>query len=117
MILMRNLNLNELIKDLDFKCLTNQEIDSINVEGAYVSDLLSDVMGKAKADSLWITSQTHKNIIAVASLKDLSAIVVVNERKVADEVIEHANKEGVVILESGLPMYETVGKLFVKINA
>jgi len=37
--------------------------------GGYVSDLLSDVMANAKAGDLWVTLQTHQNIVAVASLK------------------------------------------------
>jgi hypothetical protein len=69
-------------------------------------------MGKAQAGMVWITSQVHKNIVAVASLKELSAIVAVNERKVDPEVIEAANEEEVVILASGKPAFETGGELY-----
>jgi len=47
------------------------------VTGGYTSDLLSDVMGHAKEGQIWITLQTHKNIMAVASLRDLAAIILV----------------------------------------
>lgn len=110
------MNLKQLIDDLDFTCLSGKALLDTPVESAYVSDLLSDVMGKARASSLWITSQVHKNIVAVASLKELSAIVVVNERKVGDDVIEHAEQEEVVILSSGMPAFETAGKLYQYLN-
>ncbi|VBB45813.1 conserved hypothetical protein [uncultured Paludibacter sp.] len=106
------ITLKQLIDDLQFKCLTQQNKLGMEVNSAYVSDLLSDVMGKAQPDMLWITSQVHKNIVAVASLKELSAIVVVNERQVEDEVIEHANEEGVTIIISGKPMFETAGLVY-----
>ena len=57
-----------------------------------------------------------ENIVAVASLKELSAIIVVNEREIDDEVVKHADEEGVVILSSHLPAFETAGKLYVYFN-
>jgi hypothetical protein len=105
-------SLNDLKEELNYACLSGEEwLDRI-ADGAYVSDLLSDVMGKAQPGMLWITSQVHKNIVAVASLKELSAIVVVNERKVDREVLEQAESEEVVILASEKPAFETVGELY-----
>ena len=46
------------------------------VTGGIVSDLLSYVMGKAQAGNLWVTIQVHPNIVGVADLLDLSAVVV-----------------------------------------
>jgi serine kinase of HPr protein (carbohydrate metabolism regulator) len=54
--------------------------------------------------------------VAVASLKELSAIIVVNEREIDDEVVKHADEEGVVILSSHLPAFETAGKLYIYLN-
>ena len=109
---MKNSTLKQLVEDLNFNVLTAEKQLDVVPESAYVSDLLSDVMGKAQADMLWITSQVHKNIVAVASLKDLSAIVIVNERQVDAEVIEHANEENVTIIVSEKPMFETAGLIY-----
>lgn len=117
MIQMEKLNLKQMIEDLGFTCVAGENLLNRKPESAYVSDLLSDVMGKAKADMVWVTSQTHKNIIAVASLKDLAAIIVVNERVVAQDVIDQANEEEVVIISSGLAAFETVGLLYDYLNA
>ena len=93
-------NLKQLIEDLNFECLSGEVLLDRIPQSAYVSDLLSDVMGKARADMMWVTSQVHKNIVAVASLKELSAIVIVNERPVEKELLEQAENEEVVILSS-----------------
>ena len=64
------------------------------VKGAYASDLLSDVMGKASEGDVWITMQTHKNIIAVASLKEIAAILIVNGGKPDEDTLAAAASEG-----------------------
>jgi hypothetical protein len=106
------MNVKSMKEALGYECLSGEAWLDRPVEGAYLSDLLSDVMGKAQAGMVWVTSQVHKNIVAVASLKELSAIVAVNERKVDPEVIEAANEEEVVILTSGKPAFETGGELY-----
>lgn len=104
--------LENLTVDLGFACLSGKTWLSRTPQSAYVSDLLSDVMGKARNGMIWVTSQVHKNIVAVASLKELSAIVIVNERPIEKELLEQAEREEVVVLASNLPAFETVGKLY-----
>ncbi len=106
------MNVKNMQEALGYECLAGEAWLDRPVKGAYQSDLLSDVMGKAQAGMVWVTSQVHKNIVAVASLKELSAIIAVNERKVDPEVIEAANEEEVIILASGKPAFETGGELY-----
>lgn len=115
---MVNKNLNKLMEDLGFQCATGDNLlGGKEVKSAYVSDLLSDVMGKAQPGMLWITSQIHKNIVAVASLIELSAIVIVNERKPDEEMLKLAEEEGVVVLTSDKPAFETAGMIYEYLNA
>ncbi len=106
------MNLAETAKKLNWKILTGQEHMNKNITGGYCSDLLSDVMGNAQEGQIWITIQVHKNIIAVASLKELSAIVLVKGLTASDEAIEAAREEGIVILQTEEAAYETAGKLY-----
>lgn len=114
---MKAVNISQLAEDLNFECLSGKQHLYKVINSAYVSDLLSDVIGKAKPDMLWITSQVHKNIIAVAMLNDLGAIVLVNERVVEKEVLEAAEEEGVVVLTSGMPAFETSGIIYNYLNS
>lgn len=104
--------LNKLVEDLGFACVASRNHLEREVKSAYVSDLLSDVMGKAQPGMLWVTSQIHKNIVAVASLIELSAIVIVNERKPDEEMLKVAEDEEVVVLTSDKPAFETAGKIY-----
>lgn len=109
---MEKKNLKKLIEELEFKCVTGVNLLDKEPKWAYVSDLLSDVMGKAQPQMIWVTSQIHKNIVAVASLIDLSAIVIVNERKPDEDMLKLAEEEGVVVLTSDKPAFETAGTLY-----
>ena len=82
------------------------------VTGGYASDLLSDVLGNAEEGDIWVTLQIHQNIVAVASMKDLAGIILVNGREPEQETIEKAEAENIVIMVTDLPTFEIVGKLY-----
>lgn len=82
------------------------------VTGGYVSDLLSDVIGNAREGHLWITLQVHINTVAVASLKGLSGIIVVNGRRPDEATLARAADEGVPVLLTPLPAFEVAGRLY-----
>jgi len=108
------MNLQDIITKLDLKALSSVEADfsSIKPTCGYTSDLLSCVMAGAPKKSIWITLQAHGNIIAVATLLDLSAVII-TESAIPDETtIEKANEEGVILLSTQLSTYEVVGQLW-----
>lgn len=82
------------------------------VTGGYVSDLLSDVIGNAREGHLWITLQVHINTVAVASLKGLAGIIVVNGRRPDGATLARAADEGVPVLLTPLPAFEVAGRLY-----
>jgi hypothetical protein len=82
------------------------------LRGGYASDLLSDVIAHAREGDLWVTLQTHPNTIAVASMKGLAGIVLVNGREPEAETIEKAEAEQIPVLVSALPAFELIGRLY-----
>ncbi len=71
------MNLQEIINQLDLAVLTHAKaFSSIYPTGGYASDLLSCVMAGAKHQALWITLQCHVNIVAVAALLELAAVII-----------------------------------------
>lgn len=99
------MTVNELKDKLGLEQLNISEGDR-EVEGAYAGDLLSWVMGRAGSGSVWVTIMTNLNICAVASLADVSCIVVADNAEIAKEVIDTAKNKNVNLLRSSLPMYE-----------
>ena len=82
------------------------------LSGGFAGDLLSDVMGKAKADSVLVTVQAHRNAIAVASLAGLAAVVVCHGRPVPDDMVAAARDEGIAVFVTGLDPFEASGRLW-----
>lgn len=81
------------------------------VEGVYIGDLLSWVMGRAQADNVWLTIMSNLNIVAVATLADVSCIVLCEGVTLEESVRNTAEAKGVNILTTEAPAYETAKKL------
>ncbi len=68
----------------------DREIGSV-----YISDMVSDMIAAAKTNSVVVTMQTHKSLIAAANLAAAAMIVIVNGRKPTDDVVALANRTGI----------------------
>jgi hypothetical protein len=106
------LKIKELINTCELEVLTELFEPEREVSGGYTSDLLSDVIANTEKDNIWITMQTHLNIIAVASLKELTAIIIVMNREVDKDAIEKAKEEKITILRTNLTAFQISGKIF-----
>lgn len=82
------------------------------VQEAYCGDLLSDVMANAQKGALWMTIQGHQNIVAVAVLRELAGIVLVNGHNPDPETREKADQEHIPLLTTSLSAYHLSGRLY-----
>jgi predicted transcriptional regulator len=102
----------DIIRILGLKVISGEAGLQRQVTGGYVSDLLSDVIGNAKEGNVWITMQTHHNVIAVASLKDLGAVILVKGLKPSEETIKKSNDEGIPVLSTTEDTFTITGRLY-----
>ncbi|MCJ7681976.1 MAG: serine kinase, partial [Candidatus Aminicenantes bacterium] len=86
------------------------------VTEGYTGDLLSDVMANSREGNIWITLQTHQNIVAVAKLKELAGIILVNDRRPDKETQAKADAEGVTLLLTKDTAFVISGKLYALLN-
>lgn len=106
----------DIIKKLNLTLYSGAKGLEKSVTGGYVSDLLSDVMGNAEDGAVWITLQTHKNIMAVASLKDLSAIILVKGFKPDEATMAQSEEENIPVLGTTMEAFEITGRLYKLFN-
>lgn len=107
------MNLQQIIENLDLTVLTEpRDFASVQPAGGYTSDLLSCVMAGAKGNYLWITLQAHLNIVAVAALLEVAAIIITENAQPDPATIAKANEQGIVLLSTPKPTYEIDGRLW-----
>lgn len=85
--------------------------DEPDILNGYTCDLLSEVMGRVKSNSIWITVQSHSNIVAVATITGIQAIILVNSRTYSEDTIVKAQQEGIALLQSDLDAFTLSGKI------
>lgn len=100
----------ELASAGGFRFLSEAKPDR-SVSGVYVGDLLSWVMGRAEENDLWLTIMTNVNVIAVASLVNVSAVILCEGCTPDAEVIRVAEEKGVNLLVSEERIYECALRL------
>ena len=93
------------------------EFEDTVLNSAYTSDLLSDVMAHAKEGGALITIQAHKNTVAVATLVNVSVIIICNSRPLPDDMIEAAKDEGIAVIRTEENQFTVSGKLWDIFNA
>jgi len=106
------MRLNEIIDKLDLKLLSGKEPLQTEVVRGYVSDLMSDVIAHGKEGDIWITYQTHVNVVAIAMMKNMTAVILIQGRELIPVAAEKAKKEGLPVFSSSESAFELVGRLY-----
>ena len=110
------MKVNEIVEKLNLKIFSGHEGLGRVITSGYTSDLLSDVMGHAEAGAAWVTIQTHRNIMAIASLRDLSALIITCGEIPGDDTVKQSNEEGIPVLGTDLSTFELTGRLYTLIS-
>jgi hypothetical protein len=109
----KTMNLQQIIDQLNLTVLTeSRDFASIAPTGGYSSDLLSCVMAGAKKGYIWTTLQAHLNIVAVAALNEVAAIIITENAHPDSASINKANQQGVILLSTSQSTYEVNGRLW-----
>jgi len=92
------MKISELVQKTGLKAVnpyTDKEVD-----GVYISDMVSDIITGAKPNGILVTLQTHKSLIAAANLVDVAVIVIVKGKAPAGDVVALADKAGIALFVS-----------------
>ncbi len=107
------MNVKELVQRFKLHVVAGQNDLDRQIQGGYCGDLLSDVMGNAPNGCLWLTVQTHQNIVSVAVLHEMAAIVLTGGHAPDQETIDKAEEEGVPILMWPNTAFDLAGQVYV----
>lgn len=101
----------ELSEKLSLTAINEDDTSRI-VNGAYTGDLLSWVMGKAKSDNVWITIMSNVNVIAVASLCDVSMVILSENSTLDEDAADKVKSQGINVYSSEMTSFELCGKIY-----
>jgi predicted transcriptional regulator len=82
------------------------------IKGGYCGDLLSEIMANAPEGCVWLTIQGHQNIVAVAVLREMAAIIITGGQIPDEETLQKANQEEIPVLLWPGSAYELAGRLY-----
>jgi len=100
----------EIVDRLELRSMTR--LPEKNINGVYISDMVSDIIAHAKPGNLLVTVQIHNNVIAAANLVDIPAIIVAQGKLPADDVVKMAEKAQIAILSTSLNRWQVATKLY-----
>ncbi len=106
------MTIGELMKLTGAAALTKEIPSDREITCGYTCDLLSWVMAHGRPGMAWITVQTHMNVIAVATLHEMSCVVIPEGGKIPPEVAEKAEEEGIAVLSAPGTAYEIAGAMY-----
>ena len=92
------MNVKQFVDQFNLYIAAGQNNLDREIQGGYCGDLLSDVMANAPVGCVWLTVQAHQNIVKVAVLREMAAIVLAGGQSPDQETVERANQEGLPIL-------------------
>ena len=106
------MRLSEIKEKLNLKILTGSSSMNNVVTRGYVSDLMSDVIAHGKDGDIWITYQTHVNVVAIAMMKNIAGVILVQSRELIPEAAAKAEEASLPVLISSENAFEIAGRLY-----
>jgi predicted transcriptional regulator len=99
----------ELVDLFNLEIVAGPDLEK-EIDGVYIGDLLSNVMARAEKDNLWLTVQGHQNVVAVALLVELSAVILVEDFEYEENSVQRACQKGVNLLKTKKKSYDLACK-------
>lgn len=96
----------ELLTLIGGQDMTPDTDKTVPVTCGYTCDLLSWVMAHGSKGMAWITVQTHINVIAVAALMEMAAVIVPEGISMEAATLARAAEEGITVIQSDRTAYD-----------
>ncbi len=103
-------------KDI-FRVVNKGSETARNISGIYCCDLLSFAMGRAPESCAWVTVMGNINTLAVASLADVSCVIMAEGVSLDDTVRDKAREQGITILATDKPVFDAALEIYHNIHA
>ena len=107
-----SVKLTKIIELTEAKVVAGSSVDDHDLKKAFSSDLMSDVLTLDAEHILLITGLSNLQLIRTAEMADIEVVLLARNKKASPEMIELANENGLVLLETPYSIYRSSGNLF-----
>lgn len=104
--------LNDLIALVEGRIVCGEHRAQEEVDYAFASDLMSDVLTLRNKDFVLLTGLTNIQLIRTAEMSDLNYILLCRRKKANEEMLELARENGIMIIESPMSLFKACGVLY-----
>jgi hypothetical protein len=104
--------ISEIIKHTEARVATKNYDSDKNLAKAFSSDLMSDVLTLDEDNILLITGLSNVQLVRTAEMADIGAILLARDKNATPEMIELAEENGIVLLETPFSIFKASGLLF-----
>jgi len=106
------MTIKEITGIIDGKVICCEEKTSTNVEYAFASDLMSDVLTIEKENLLLITGLANLQTIRTSEMSDISCIIFARDKKIGEDMITLAKENKMILVESPHSVFFISGELY-----
>jgi serine kinase of HPr protein (carbohydrate metabolism regulator) len=111
-IINKKVKIKEIIEKINGSLVCGIDKIESDVEYAFASDLMSDVLTVNRQNLLLITGLGNLQAIRTAEISDISFLIFARNKKVTTDMKEIAEENGMVLIESPLSMFKISGELY-----
>lgn len=102
----------ELLDVLDAKIICGEDQPDEDIQFAFGSDMMSDVLAFTKHDVVLLTGQVNNHVLRTAEMMDIQSIIFVRGKEPSEEIVEMAKDMDMILMATKLPMFTACGILY-----
>jgi predicted transcriptional regulator len=106
------MTIKDITEKIDGHIICCGEKENINVEYAFSSDLMSDVLTVEKENMVLITGLTNLQTVRTSEMSDINCIIIARAKKVNSDIISLARENNIVLIESPYSVFRISGELY-----
>jgi len=104
--------INEIIELTEARLVAGDPDSQINIERAFSSDLMSDVLTLDDHHIILITGLANVQLIRTAEMADVPVVLLCRNKNATPEMIDLANENGTILLETPFSIFRVSGILY-----
>jgi len=107
-----NMTVSDIAKQIDGHIVCCEDRSSTDLEYAFASDLMSDVLTLEKEKIVLITGLANMQAIRTSEMSEIGCVIFARDKKASNDIISVARENDMVLIESPYSVFRISGELY-----